>query len=202
MLFSSLCPTGTGSPAAAPERRSPPGCRCAGHSETHWTPARRVWDRRAAHIPCQCQHGKHRRAAAFDGSRCFAERSRPEDSHRKAADRTAEQSHKRHGNKDDTQIRCHAQHTAVLHKTVQVQPIAELAVDQSCRSHQQGERHRTGEVAHGFGDAQTLLCKRRCPLAHCLLRMPQKYAPMPDSRSCPRTRQKAYPPAAGRRSLW
>ena len=38
MLFSSLCPTGTGSPAAAPERRSPPGCRCAGHSETHWTP--------------------------------------------------------------------------------------------------------------------------------------------------------------------
>ena len=124
----------------------------------------------AAHIPCQCQHGKHRRAAAFDGSRCFAERSRPEDSHRKAADRTAEQSHKRHGNKDDTQIRCHAQHTAVLHKTVQVQPIAELAVDQSCRSHQQGERHRTGEVAHGFGDAQTLLCKRRCPLAHCLLR--------------------------------
>lgn len=124
----------------------------------------------AAHIPCQCQHGKHRRAAAFDGSGCFAKRSRPEDSHRKAADRTAEQSHERHGNKNDAQIRRHAQHTAVLHKTVQVQPIAELAVDQSCRSHQQGERHRTGKVAHGFGDAQTLLCKRRCPLAHCLLR--------------------------------
>ena len=121
-------------------------------------------------ISCQCQHGKHGGSAAFDRCRGFAECTRPEDSHGKTADCTAQQTDHRYRHQNDAQICRDAQQTAPLHEAIQIQAVAPFSVNQTGNAHEHGKRHRAGEVAYGFGNPKSLLRKGRCPLAHRLLR--------------------------------
>ena len=76
------------------------------------------------------------------------------------------------GGKGGQQIAHHAQQAAQQHGFGQVQFPADFSVQHSGDSHGKGKQTGAGQIAHGFGHAESRLCKRGRPLCHSRFRCP------------------------------
>ena len=98
---------------------------------------------RRAKIACQCQKGKHCRAAARAFLRGNANRSGPHNANRESAKRAADKTDHRDGGESRQQIAHHAQRAASKHYFGQIQLFAKLSVKYTGNAHKNGKHTGT-----------------------------------------------------------
>lgn len=158
-----------------------PASRSTGKTSAASSPARRLPPQRAetkpkrgpggsAQITGQRQQGKERRAALRNGGAGQAEGSRPENAHAKAGGGAGEKRQRGERGEGGDQIGYKAEPAAGQHKALQRQRCAFFGKKQARKPHTARKEAGAEQIAQRFGNPQTALHKRACPLRHGKLR--------------------------------
>ena len=114
-----------------------PTSRMTGNNAPTSRPACRLSPLAAATVP-----GEHQRAAGRHGFGGQRERARPHDADREPGQRAGDQSQERHGGQRGDQVGGYAKGRAGGDEHLEIEPMAEYAVDGAAQPHEHGERGR------------------------------------------------------------